>query len=234
MLGFSINIIKIVLQLIPMTMFSANPDNQVNFEEIFKLLQHEYPNTEPMLHFRNPLELLVATILSAQCTDKQVNKVTQGLFKKYSSVEDFANADIAGLGKEIYTTGFYHQKAKHIIGSAQLIITQFNGKVPDNMEDLLKLPGVGRKTANIVLARGYGIIEGIAVDTHVTRLSQKLGLTQNSDPGKIEIDLMRLAKKEDLEKLSMTLILHGRNICIARRPKCVICVVKELCPSSEA
>jgi len=113
------------------------------------------------------------------------------------------------------------------------MITQFNGKVPDTMEDLLKLPGVGRKTANIVLARGYGIIEGIAVDTHVTRLSQKLGFTQKSDPGKIERDLMELARKKDLEKLSMTLILHGRNVCIARRPKCGICVVKELCPSSE-
>ena len=186
-----------------------------------------------MLHFNSPLELLVATILSAQCTDKQVNKVTQVLFKKYQSVEDFANADLTELGKDIYTTGFYHQKAKHIIGSAQLILTEFNGRVPDNMEDLLKLPGVGRKTANIVLARGYDIIEGIAVDTHVTRLSQKLGFTISSDPKKIEIDLMALAEKKDLENLSMTLILHGRNVCIARRPKCGECVVSELCPSSE-
>ncbi|TQD28453.1 endonuclease III [Methanolobus vulcani] len=209
------------------------PDNTENFNHVFKLLQGEYPDAEPMLHFKNPLELLIATILSAQCTDKQVNKVTQVLFKKYSSVEDFANADINELGKDIYTTGFYHQKAKHIIGSAQLILTEFGGKVPDTMEELLKLPGVGRKTANIVLARGYNIIEGIAVDTHVTRLSQKLGLTQNSDPGKIELDLMELAKKEDLENLSMTLILHGRNVCIARRPKCGVCVVNKLCPSSE-
>ncbi len=209
------------------------PDKRDSFEAIFGVLQKEYPDTEPMLYFNNPLELLVATILSAQCTDKQVNKVTQVLFRKYSHVEDFANADINELEKDIYTTGFYHQKAKHIVGSAQLMITQFNGKVPDTMEDLLKLPGVGRKTANIVLARGYGIIEGIAVDTHVTRLSQKLGFTQKSDPGKIERDLMELARKKDLEKLSMTLILHGRNVCIARRPKCGICVVKELCPSSE-
>jgi endonuclease III len=197
------------------------------------MLQDEYPNAEPMLHFNNPLELMVATILSAQCTDKQVNKVTQVLFKKYLSVEDFANADLTELGKDIYTTGFYHQKAKHIIGSAQLILTEFNGKVPNTMEDLLKLPGVGRKTANIVLARGFDIIEGIAVDTHVTRLSQKLGFTRNSDPKKIEIDLMALARKEDLENLSMTLILHGRNVCIARRPKCGECVVNALCPSSE-
>ncbi|MDK2825541.1 MAG: endonuclease [Methanolobus sp.] len=216
-----------------MTIQSPVPDNRENFDEIFRLLQTEYPNAEPMLHFNNPLELLVATILSAQCTDKHVNKVTQVLFKKYHSVEDFANADLTELGKDIYTTGFYHQKAKHIIGSAQLILTEFGGKVPDNMEDLLKLPGVGRKTANIVLARGYDIIVGIAVDTHVTRLSQKLGFTKNSDPKKIEIDLMELAEKKDLENLSMTLILHGRNVCIARRPKCGACVVNELCPSSE-
>lgn len=216
-----------------MTTQSQVPDNSNNFNQIFKLLQNEYPNAEPMLHFKNPLELMVATILSAQCTDKQVNKVTQVLFKKYLNVEDFANASLAELGKDIYTTGFYHQKAKHIIGSAQLILTEFDGKVPDTMEDLLKLPGVGRKTANIVLARGFGILEGIAVDTHVTRLSQKLGFTQNSDPKKIEIDLMTLAEKQDLENLSMTLILHGRNVCIARRPKCGECIVNELCPSSE-
>ncbi|WP_292466648.1 endonuclease III [Methanolobus sp.] len=209
------------------------PDNSENFNQIFKLLQDEYPNTEPMLHFKNPLELMVATILSAQCTDKQVNKVTQVLFKKYLNVEDFANASLDELGKDIYTTGFYHQKAKHIIRSAQLILTEFDGKVPDTMEDLLKLPGVGRKTANIVLARGFGIIGGIAVDTHVTRLSLKLGFTQYNDPKKIEIDLMALAEKKDLENLSMTLILHGRNVCIARRPKCGECVVSELCPSSE-
>ncbi len=216
-----------------MTVQSQVPDNSKNFNRIFEMLQDEYPNAEPMLHFNNPLELMVATILSAQCTDKQVNKVTQVLFKKYLSVEDFANADLTELGKDIYTTGFYHQKAKHIIGSAQLILTEFNGKVPNTMEDLLKLPGVGRKTANIVLARGFDIIEGIAVDTHVTRLSQKLGFTRNSDPKKIEIDLMALARKEDLENLSMTLILHGRNVCIARRPKCGECVVNALCPSSE-
>ena len=216
-----------------MTRQSPAPDNRENFNRIFELLQGEYPDAEPMLHFNNPLELMVATILSAQCTDKQVNKVTTVLFKKYLSLEDFANADLTELGKDIYTTGFYHQKAKHIIGSAQLILTEFDGKVPNTMEDLLKLPGVGRKTANIVLARGFDIIEGIAVDTHVTRLSQKLGFTRNTDPKKIEIDLMALARKEDLENLSMTLILHGRNVCIARRPKCGECVVSELCPSSE-
>ncbi|WP_094227603.1 endonuclease III [Methanolobus psychrotolerans] len=216
-----------------MTTKSPTCDCKKIFYHIFELLQEEYPNAEPMLYFNNPLELLVATILSAQCTDKQVNKVTQVLFRKYLNVEDFANADLKELGKDIYPTGFYHQKAKHIIGSAQLILTDFNGRVPDTMEDLLKLPGVGRKTANIVLTRGYGIIEGIAVDTHVTRLSQKLGFTKNSDPKKIELDLMALAKKEELEILSMTLILHGRNVCVARKPKCGVCVVNELCPSSD-
>ena len=209
------------------------PDNTENFDTIFELLRGEYPNAAPMLYFSNPLELMVATILSAQCTDRQVNLVTKVLFEKYHSVEDYANADLDELGKDIYTTGFYHQKAKHIIRSAQIIISDFDGKVPSTMEDLLKLPGVGRKTANIVLARGFGIIEGIAVDTHVTRLSQRLGFTKNHDPLKIEKDLMGIAEKEDLENLSMTLILHGRNVCIARKPKCGICVVNELCPSSE-
>ncbi|MBN2111363.1 MAG: endonuclease III [Methanosarcinaceae archaeon] len=209
------------------------PDNTGNFDMIFELLRGEYPDAAPMLRFRNPLELMVATILSAQCTDRQVNLVTEVLFGKYRSVEDYANADLDELGKDIYTTGFYHQKAKHIIRSAQIILGEFDGKVPNSMEDLLKLPGVGRKTANIVLARGFGIIEGIAVDTHVARLSQRLGFTQNQDPLKIEKDLMDIAEKKDLEILSMTLILHGRNVCTARKPKCGICVVNELCPSSE-
>lgn len=209
------------------------PDNRENFETIYKLLQGEYPDAEPMLHFNNPLELMIATILSAQCTDRQVNIVTQQLFQKYHNVEDYANADWDELGKDIYTTGFYRQKSKHIIQSAQIIISEFGGEVPDSMENLLKLPGVGRKTANIVLARGYGIIEGIAVDTHVTRLSLKLGFTKNSDPRKIELDLIPLTEKKNLENLSMTLILHGRNVCIARKPKCEICVVNEWCPSSE-
>jgi endonuclease-3 len=216
-----------------MTMQASVPDNRENFEMIYKLLQAEYPNAEPMLHFDSPLELMIATILSAQCTDRQVNIVTQQLFRKYHSVEDYANANLDELGKDIYTTGFYHQKSKHIIQSAQIIISEFGGEVPDSMENLLKLPGVGRKTANIVLARGFGIIEGIAVDTHVTRLSQRLGFTKSSDPKKIELDLIPLTEKKNRENLSMTLILHGRNVCIARKPKCEICVVNDLCPSSE-
>lgn len=215
-----------------MTAEEKVPDNTHNFESIFLLLRQEYPDAAPALHFSSPLELLVATILSAQCTDRQVNQVTRSLFKKYRTVEDYAAANISEFSREIYSTGFYHQKAKHIIESAQIMITHFGGQVPDTMEDLLHLPGVGRKTANIVLSRAFGKIEGIAVDTHVKRLSQRLGFTQNEDPEKIERDLMAIAKREDLEKLSMTLILHGRNVCIARNPKCEICVVNKLCPSS--
>lgn len=210
------------------------PDNTHNFENIFSLLREAYPDAAPALHFSSPLELLVATILSAQCTDRQVNQVTQPLFKRYRTLEDYAAADVLAFGKEIYSTGFYHQKAKHIIESARIMLTDFGGKVPDTMEDLLQLPGVGRKTANIVLSRAFGKIEGIAVDTHVKRLSNRLGFTQHEDPEKIEKDLMRIAKREDLENLSMTLILHGRNVCMARNPKCVECIVKELCPSSRA
>lgn len=209
------------------------PDNTSNFHSIFSLLKQKYPNAAPALHFSSPLELLIATILSAQCTDRQVNQVTQSLFKKYRTVEDYATVDVSEFGREIYSTGFYHQKAKHIIESAQIMLSDFGGQVPDTMEGLLQLPGVGRKTANIVLSRAFGKIEGIAVDTHVKRLSQRLGFTQNDDPEKIEKDLMRIAKKEELETLSMTLILHGRNVCVARNPKCEICVVNKLCPSSK-
>ncbi len=210
----------------------AVADNTANFERIFKLLKQEYPDAAPALHFKNELELLVATILSAQSTDRQVNQVTKTLFKKYRTVEDYASADISEFGKDIYSTGFYRQKAKHIIGSAQLMLTEFNGQVPDTMQGLLQLHGVGRKTANIVLSRAFGKIEGIAVDTHVKRLSRRLGFTQETDPEKIELDLMSIAEREELETLSMTLILHGRNVCIARKPKCEICVVNKLCPSS--
>ena len=208
------------------------PDNTENFDRIFEILKQEYPGAAPALHFSNPLELLVATILSAQSTDRQVNQVTQTLFKKYRTVEDYAFADLDKFGKEIYSSGFYHQKARHIIASARIMLSDFCGQVPDTMEGLLQLPGVGRKTANIVLSRAFGKIEGIAVDTHVKRLSRRLGFTQHEDPDKIEKDLMAIAKREDLETLSMTLILHGRNVCVARKPKCEVCVVNRLCPSS--
>lgn len=208
------------------------PDNTDKFNRIFGILQQEYPGAAPALHFSNPLELLVATILSAQCTDRQVNVVTQSLFRKYRTIGDYATANIGEFEKEIYSTGFYHQKAKHIISSAQLMLSEFSGQVPATMEGLLKLPGVGRKTANIVLSRAFGKIEGIAVDTHVKRLSRRLGFTRHEDPEKIEKDLMAIAKREDLETLSMTLILHGRKVCVARKPRCEVCVVNRLCPAS--
>jgi endonuclease-3 len=208
------------------------PDNRFNFSAVWQALRKEYPDPRPALHYSNPLELLIATILSAQCTDAQVNSVTEKLFKKYRSVEDFAEADQATLEREIYSTGFYRNKAKHIRESAQIILRDFEGKVPETMGELLTLPGVARKTANIVLARGFGVIDGIAVDTHVKRLSGRLGFTRSADPVKIEKDLMQLADRADWEALSMTLILHGRRVCNARKPKCGICVVNELCPSS--
>jgi len=208
------------------------PDNRHNFDKIWAILREEYPDAKPALNYGNPLELLVATVLSAQCTDAQVNRVTEDLFKKYRIVEDYANADLGELEEEIYSTGFYKNKAKNIIAASRLILERYNGKVPDTMDELVTLPGVGRKTANIVLSRGFGVIEGIAVDTHVKRLSGRLGFTKNSDPVKIEQDLMALTPKNEFDSLSMTLILHGRKVCTARKPKCPECVINKLCPSS--
>ena len=208
------------------------PDNRHNFDKIWDILREEYPAAKPALNYGNPLELLVATVLSAQCTDAQVNRVTEDLFKKYRTVEDYANADLRELEEDIYSTGFYKNKAKNIKASARLILERHNGGVPDTMGELVTLPGVGRKTANIVLSRGFGVIEGIAVDTHVKRLSGRLGFTNNSDPVKIEQDLMTLIPKNEFDSFSMTLILHGRKVCTARKPKCPDCVINNLCPSS--
>ena len=208
------------------------PDNRHNFERIWALLKEEYPEAKPSLNYSNPLELLVATVLSAQSTDVQINKVTEKLFEKYRTAEDYASADLRELENDLYSTGFYKTKAKNIKTAAQIIVEKYNGEVPKTMKELISLPGVGRKTANIVLARAFGIIEGIAVDTHVKRVSRRLGLTKNHDPEKIEKDLLSLARKEDLDSISMTLIYHGRKICQARKPKCPSCVVNKLCPSS--
>lgn len=208
------------------------PNNRHNFDRIWALLKKEYPNAKPSLNYSNPLELLVATVLSAQSTDVQINRVTEKLFHKYRTAGDYANADLRELEIDVYSTGFYKNKAKNIKAVAQLIVEKYNGKVPDTMEELVSLPGVGRKTANIVLARAFGIIEGIAVDTHVKRVSRRLGFTKNSDPDKIEQDLISLARKQDLDSISMTLIYHGRKVCQARKPKCSSCAVNQLCPSS--
>lgn len=208
------------------------PDNTHNFDRIWALLKEEYPDVKPSLNYSNPLELLVATILSAQSTDVQINKVTEKLFRKYRAAEDYASADLRELENDLYSTGFYKSKAKNIKAAAQIIVERYKGEIPKTMEELVSLPGVGRKTANIVLARGFGIAEGIAVDTHVKRVSRRLGLTRNSDPEKIEKDLISLARNEDLGLISMTLIYHGRKICQAKKPKCPSCVVNQLCPSS--
>lgn len=199
---------------------------------VIELLEKEHPDAKIALHYSNPLELLVATILSAQCTDERVNMVTQTLFKKYAKAEDYADADLAGLEKDIKSTGFYRNKAKNIRKSCQLIVEKYHSQVPRTMLELLELPGVARKTANIVLANAYGIIEGVAVDTHVRRLAQRLGLAENDDPAKIEVDLMNLVPRDKWMRITDLLIFHGRRICVAKKPKCVVCVLNEICPSA--
>ncbi len=199
--------------------------------KIIQLLKKEYPHPKIALKFSNPMDILVATILSAQCTDKRVNIITQQLFKKYKTVKDYAKADLKEFENEIRSAGFYHNKAKNIINAAKKIISDFNSKVPDTMEALISLPGVARKTANIILYTGFGKIEGIAVDTHVRRLSGRLGLTKFDDPVKIEQDLMQLVPKKDWGIVSFLLIDHGRKICIAKKPLHKQCVLAKLCPS---
>src|SRR3989339_732995 len=197
--------------------------------EIIKRLKKLYPGAKIALNFGSPLEILVATILSAQCTDKQVNKVTQVLFKKYKTVRDYAKADIKKFELDIKSTGFYRNKAKNIIESAKMIIGKFDSKVPKTMEELTTLPGVARKTANIVLGNAYGIVVGIAVDTHVRRLSQRLGFTKNDEPIKIEQDLMALVPDNDWGIINYLLVEHGRNVCNARKPDCSHCVLNDIC-----
>jgi endonuclease-3 len=174
----------------------------------------------------------VAVILSAQCADKRVNEVTKELFKKYKKVADYAGADILEFEKNIRSTGFFRNKARNIIESAKIIVGKFNSKVPNTMEELITLPGVARKTANVVLSEAFGKNEGLAVDTHVKRLSQRLGLSENSNPDKIEKDLMEITSRQDYGKLSNLLIAHGRIICSARNPKCGICILNKDCPSA--
>lgn len=200
-------------------------------ERIIKLLKKEYPSANIALNFSNSLELLIATILSAQCTDERTNKVTSDLFKKYRTVKDYVNADLKIFEENIRRTGFYRNKAKNIIAACEKIIKEFNGKVPQKMEDLTTLPGVGRKTANIVLTFAFGKIEGIAVDTHVKRLSQRLGLSKNSNPEKIEQDLMKIIHQKYWGEFSSLIIEHGRRVCSAKKPLCPRCVLKHTCPS---
>lgn len=200
--------------------------------EIIKLLGREYPDPKIEIKYSNPLELLVATILSAQCTDKRVNEVTEKLFRKYRTVEDYAKAELEIFEQEIKSTGFYRNKARNIIAAAKIIKEKYGGKVPNTMEDLLMLPGVARKTANIVLANAYNIPAGIAVDTHVSRISQRLKLTKEKNPEKIEKDLMEVIPKEYWIKANKMFVLHGRYVCTARNPACGRCVLNKICPSA--
>jgi endonuclease-3 len=203
-----------------------------NVHEIIQLLEKEHPDAKIALHYSNPLELLFATILSAQCTDKTVNEVTGILFKKHRSAEDYAHANIRTLEREIRPTGFYHNKAKNLKKTAQILTKQYDWQVPRTMDELLTLPGVARKTANIVLSNAYGVIQGIAVDTHVRRLSQRLGLSENDNPDKIEQDLIKIVPREKWPRFTDLLIFHGRRICVAKKPLCGKCVLNKLCPSA--
>jgi len=207
-------------------------DDRVRVLKIIELLEKEYPKAKTALHYTSPLEILVATILSAQCTDKRVNVVTKSLFKKYKTAEDYANADLGELEEAVRSTGFYRNKAKNIKRSGRMLVEKFDSQVPRTMNELLELPGVARKTANIVVSNAYGVIEGIAVDTHVRRLSKRLGLTENKNPNKIEKDLMEIVPKSHWKRITDLLIFHGRNVCMARKPKCSLCSLNQLCPSA--
>ena len=205
-------------------------DNSGKAKEIMSLLAKEYPHPRTELDYSNPLELLVATILSAQSTDKTINIVTKDLFKKYKTPKDYAAADLLKFEREIRSSGFYHNKAKNIIATAKILVEKYDSKVPATMDDLLTLPGVARKTANIVLANAYGIASGIAVDTHVKRLSFRLGLSKETDPVKIEKDLMAVIPKEYWITTNQRMVLLGRYICMARKPLCDKCVLNKVCP----
>jgi len=221
--GFSNNIPYLIV---------VNKPSVTHTAQIFQRLHEHYPNAQCSLTFQRPHELLISTILSAQCTDKRVNQVTAVLFKKYPTPAAFANADIEELKADIRSTGFFNHKARAIQAAMQDIITKYNGRVPDSMDELLALKGVGRKTANVVLGDAFGI-PGIVVDTHVKRISRRLGWTDHSDPEKIEQDLMRLFPSEQWTLLGHLLIDHGRTVCIARRPRCPDCFLNDLCPSAD-
>ncbi len=200
-------------------------------KKIWPILEKTYPKAKSALNFKNPLQMLIATILSAQCTDARVNIVTSKVFKKYKSVVDWAKADLKHIESDIRSTGFYRNKAANIKNASKVIIEQFDGKVPDTMEELVSLPGVGRKTANVVLGSAFGR-PAIACDTHVIRLSRRLGLSANSDPVKLEFDLAEILPKRIWTVFSHALILHGRAICKARKPDCDNCPISKYCPAA--
>jgi len=210
----------------------TEPENKRRAVEVVESLEKEFPDAGVALHYANPLQLLVATILSAQTTDRRVNIVTKSLFRKYRKAEDYANADLSALELEIKSTGFYHNKAKNIKKAGEMLVQKYHSQVPKTMPEMLELPGVARKTANIVLQNAYGVVEGIAVDTHVRRVSARLGLTENQDPNKIEQDLMRIVPKEKWVRITDLLITLGRRVCTAKKPKCETCVLNKICPSA--
>ncbi len=210
----------------------ATTERKARARKIIARLKREYPDATSALNHSTALELVVATILSAQCTDARVNMVTPHLFAKYGTAAAYAAADPRVLEKEIQSTGFFRNKTKSIIGMAQALVERHGGEVPQTMEELTALPGVGRKTANVILGTWFKKNEGVVVDTHVHRLTRLLDLTRQDDPVKIEQDLMAIVPRDDWTWFSHTLILHGRAVCIARRPKCAECVINRLCPSS--
>jgi len=199
---------------------------------IFTLLKKAYPHAKIALNYSDNWQLLVAVILSAQCTDKRVNIVTRDLFKKYKTIQDYTTVPQSEFEQVIRSTGFFRNKATNIISAARIILEQHNGTVPKTMKEMLTIPGVARKTANVVLGNAYGVVEGIAVDTHVKRLSQRLGLTNHTDPDKIEQDLMRQFPKKDWFDLTYLFIEHGRSVCDAKKPLCNSCMLKKICPSA--
>ncbi|MBM4065538.1 MAG: endonuclease III [Planctomycetes bacterium] len=204
----------------------------VRVEKILSLLEKAYPDAGLVLHYRNPLELLVATILAAQCTDERVNKVTETLFKKYKTAKDYANVKQEVFEEEIRSTGFYKNKAKNVIACNKELVEKFNGNMPDTMEDLVALPGVGRKTANVLLGNVFGK-QAIAVDTHVFRVSHRLGLARSNDPDKVELEICKIIPQEKWTRSCLVIGTHGRHTCVARKPLCEVCVVEKLCNSPD-
>ena len=210
----------------------ASTQEKRRTKTIIARLRKAYPDARCSLNYSNPLELLVATILSAQCTDERVNLVTADLFRKYRKAADFINVELSELEQDIRSTGFYRNKAKAIQGACRLIVEQHGGRVPSTVDELLALPGVARKTANVVLGNAFGVASGVVVDTHVGRLSQRLGLTTHEQPEKIERDLIELVPQKDWVDFAHLMIYHGRAVCKARKPECASCVLEDLCPSS--
>jgi endonuclease-3 len=209
------------------------PQKRKRTRQLIHRLKAAHPDARCSLNYSNPLELLVATVLSAQCTDERVNRVTEALFKRYRTASDYAAAPPGELEEAIKSTGFYRNKAKALRGCCAELAVQYSGEVPADLAALIQLPGVGRKTANVILGNAYEMAEGIVVDTHVRRLAGRLGLTRHTDPDKIEHDLLQLVPRADWIIIGHLLILHGRRICAARAPKCPVCPVKDLCPSAK-